>query len=200
MDSRSSFRPFPGFSSIYCLTSGGSEQPFHADVEIETSEQNVNITRAEMMPPNPVQARWALGSKKPSDIIWTTFAVSLLVSERVITILRNSGFTGWSTYPVELFGQDGALIPGYYGFSIYGRCGSIDESKAVQIPRIFPGGVFPVWLGLYFDPDTWDGSDLFMPGDNWGSIFVTEEVMWTLKKAKIKPLKFTSLIHCRVFK
>lgn len=199
MASRSITRPFPGFSSIYYLSGKSAGRPFHADIEM-TDEQSVKMPRAEIILPYPIQARWAMGRKKPGDVIWTTLAIPVLVSERLVTILRNAGFHGFSTYAVNLVGHDGAPIPGYHGLSIYGRCGPIDESKAVQVPRIFPGGVFPVWLGMYFDPDTWDGSDLFMPDDPKGAIFITNDVKQAFEKARIKNVQFTPLTEEEVIK
>jgi hypothetical protein len=143
--------------------------------------------------PAPVPARWFMGSKKPGDIIWTTFATSLLVSERVVTLLRDAGFTGWRTYAVDLVGYDGAPIPGYHGLAIHGRCGPIDDSKSVQVPKQFPGGVFPVWMGMYFDPDSWDGSDLFMSEAGGGWKFVVEDVKRAFQKAKIRNVRLTRL-------
>ena len=142
---------------------------------------------------DPVPTRRAMGSKKPSDLIGTTMATPLLVSDRVVTLLRDEGFTGWRTYAVDLVGHDGAPIPGYHGLAIHGRCGPIDDSKSVQVPQQFPGGVFPVWIGMYFDPDTWDGSDLFMSEDGKGSKFVIENVKRAFHKAKIRNVQFEPL-------
>jgi hypothetical protein len=134
-----------------------------------------------------------MGRKKPSDFIWTTLAIPLLVSERVVTLLRDVGFTGWRTYDVELVDHDGTPIIGYHGFAIHGRCGPLDFSKSVETPTVFPGGIFPAWYGLYFEPDTWDGSDLFMPEGDVGWKFVVEDVKRAFEKAKIKNVEFTGL-------
>lgn len=184
-------KAFPGFSSIYHLTSTGSDRPFRADVDLP---DEFAVTRAEMIPPKPVRARWAMGSKKPGDVIWTTYySVPLLVSERVIRMLRDEGFKGWRTYEVDLRGNDDAPILGYYGLAVHGRCGPIDNAKSVQVPKQYPGGVFPVWKGLYFDPTTWDGSDIFMPEGRKGSKFVAEGVKQAFEKAKVKNVLFTAL-------
>jgi hypothetical protein len=192
MASKSTSKPFPGFSSVYWLGSTGSNQPFHADVDM-TEEQSFALTRAEITLPYSVQARWFMGRKKPSDFIWTTLSVPRLVSERVVTVLRDAGFTGWGTYDVDLVGHDGAPIPGYCGFAAHGRCGPIDNSKSVEMPTVYPGGIFPAWHGLYFDPDTWDGSDFFMSEDGFGAIFVVEDVRRAFRKAKVRNVYFKRL-------
>jgi hypothetical protein len=193
MASKSTSKLFPGFESVYRLGSTGSERPFHAQVDM-TEEQSFTLTRAEITLPYPVQARWAMGRKKPSDFIWTTLSVPRLVSERVVTILRDAGLTGWRTYDLELVGHDGAPIPGYYGFAVHGRCGPIDNSKSVEMPTVYPGGIFPAWHGLYFEPDTWDGSDFFMSKDGFGAMFVVEDVRRVFRKAKIRNVDFKRLV------
>jgi hypothetical protein len=159
-----------------------------------TIEHAYDITRAEMTPPSPVQARWFMGRKKPSDFIGTTLASPMLVSERVVTVLREEGFTGWRTYAVDLAGHDGAPIPGYHGFTVYGRCGPIDDTKSVEMPTVLPGGIFPRWYGLYFDPDTWDGSDLFISESYGTAIFVVEDIKQAFHKAKVRNTEFTSIV------
>lgn len=134
-----------------------------------------------------------MGRKKPSDVIRTTAAVAVLVSDRVIDILKDSQFSGWRTYPINLFGKDSAHIPGYHGLAVPGRCGPIDDSQSVKIDKIYPGGIFPAWRGLFFDPATWDGSDVFMPAGEGGWILVVEAVKLAFEKAKVTNVLFTPL-------
>jgi hypothetical protein len=94
---------------------------------------------------------------------------------------------------VEVLDHESTPIPGYYGFLVRGRCGPIDDSKRVEVPTICPGGIFPHWIGLYFDPDTWDGSDIFLPGIYGAMIIVTEDVKLALERARIKNLAFIRL-------
>jgi hypothetical protein len=154
-----------------------------------THEEALAALSAEGSPSVPIRARWAMGLAKPTDVVWTTLALPLLVSERVVEVLRNGGFVGWDALPVELRGKMNEIIPGYYVVRIRGRCGPVDENQCVKIDGIFPGGVFPVWKGLYFDPSTWDGADVFMIE---GTAFklVVEEMKAALQKAKVKNLLF----------
>jgi len=61
------------------------------------------------------------------------------------------------------------------------------------MPTRYPGGIFPAWHGLYFDPESWDGSDFFMSADGYGAIFAVEEVTRVFRKAKIKNISFKRL-------
>lgn len=134
-----------------------------------------------------------MGRSKPSDFIYTTSAHPTLISDRVLGILKREGFTGWRTYPIRLFGKNGARISGYHGLAIHGRCGPLDDSRSVKRDTVYPGGVFPEWYGLFFDPTTWDGSDLFMTSSPQTWLFVVEAVKRAFEKAKVTNVKFTPL-------
>ncbi|MCO6436247.1 MAG: hypothetical protein J5J06_04075 [Phycisphaerae bacterium] len=116
------------------------------------------------------------------------------------------GFTGWSTYEVKVFGKTDE-ITGYKGLSVLGRCGPTDDSKARLVwvepnPEHMGMPGLPVTavqqkFGLYFDPDTWDGCDFFLPeGSAW--IFVTERVAKALKKARATNVSLTPLPEQRL--
>jgi hypothetical protein len=187
----SASRAFPGFSSVYALGEHGGSRAFRGKIPLSLVGDALDITRAEKSSA-PVEVRWAMRGESPKDFVRTTSVWPILVSERVVGILRDSGLTGWQTYPIELFGKVGERIPGYHGLAVSGRCGPIDDDLSVKFPKIMPGGVFPYWRGLYFDPTTWDGSDLFMPsGSGW--IFVVEAVRRAFAKANVTNVVFTAL-------
>ncbi|MBN1206978.1 MAG: hypothetical protein JXB05_18990 [Myxococcaceae bacterium] len=117
----------------------------------------------------------------------------LIIADSVVQLLRSHGFTGWSLYEVSIQDKQGHLIPGYSGLAFTGRCGNIDWPQSIEVPRIFPAGIFPVWKGLFFDPTSWDGSDFFMPAEFVGWTFVVEEVKKAFERAKIRNVDFTPL-------
>jgi hypothetical protein len=141
----------------------------------------------------PVVANYFMGRRNPADVIWTGSAAPCIVSDRFLCILQDHGFRGWSTYRVRVFGTDRETIPGYHGFRVHGRCGPIDDSRSIPVPRRFPAGVSTVWLGLYFDLDTWDGNDLFMPEGRNSRIFVFNDVKIALESAKVRNVRFTPI-------
>jgi hypothetical protein len=192
MASQSTTRVFPGFNRCFWFTEPGLHRGFRADVELSVKAA-FSITRKECSSNNVVIARWQMGATSPSDVIWTSIAAPLLVSDRVVEILRKLGATGWSTYGVALVGKRGERIGGFHGLAVHGRCGPIDNSKSVEVQRQFPGGLMSMWRGLYFEPSTWDGSHLFMPAGKGGWIFVVNEIRVALEKARIKHIKFMSL-------
>ena len=193
MGSKSTSKEFPGFDKIFSLGESGSRKAFRGDLDVETNGEAFALTRAELHPSHPIMVSWAMGGAKPGDVIWTTYAAPVIVSDSVVQLLRSHGFTGWSLYDVSVRDKQGQLIPGYSGLAITGRCGKIDYTRTVVVPRIRPAGIFPIGKGLLFDPESWDGSDLFTPVGKGGFIFMVDEVKKALERAKIRNVSFTPL-------
>ena len=188
---KSTSREFPGFSHIY-LSGETRAAAFRVSLDLK-GDQNFALTRGEYRPDEPLVCVRYMGKKVPSDVIWTGWAVLQLFSDRVVEILRQHGFTGWSTYPVEVRGKDGEVFPGYHGMAFPGRCGPIDKSRSPLVREPEPDDAFAQHKGMYFDQDTWDGSDLFMSSDGTGFVFITEAVKRAFEKAKVKNISFTPL-------
>jgi hypothetical protein len=74
-------------------------------------------------------------------------------------------------------------IEGYQGLSALGRCGPVHHDAALLQPMA-PGGE-PVegWRGLLFDPETWDGSDIFSP-EGTAHLIVSQSVKHALEEAQ----------------
>jgi hypothetical protein len=134
-----------------------------------------------------------MGSAEPESVIWTPHAAPIIIADSVVQLLRTHGFTGWSLYPTSVQDKQKQLVSAYSGLSVKGRCGNLDPSMSVEVPRIYPGGVFPVWKGLFFAPWSWDGSDFFMPAQRFRFVLVVEEVKKAFERAKIRNVKFTPL-------
>ena len=103
--------------------------------------------------------RFAFEGGGPGDLIVADDAVSRLVSARLRAALTEAGCTGWSSYPVILEGPNGVVRDEYTGLTVTGRCGRLDASFA---ERITEDG-WPLVRGITFDPESWDGSDVFTP-------------------------------------
>jgi hypothetical protein len=142
------------------------------------------LTRGEVEPKEPVRFHHDEGSRI-KDHIGTTWALLHLVSDGFISVL--DGFSGWRSYAIEVYDPRGELIPGYHGLAVTGRCGRIDDelSPVMVLPPPVPQGeAMPHRIGIRFWPETWDGSDVFMP-DGSGWVLMTQEVRDALTGAKI---------------
>ena len=90
------------------------------------------------------------------------------VSDRVIELLRDGGFTGWDTYPVEVYLKDGSKLDGYQGLMVTGSCGALNPSipKPIDVVGYYWKGVsWPFLKGFPLDIASWDGTDIFRPDD-----------------------------------
>jgi hypothetical protein len=191
MGSPSASRTFPGFARLYALEEPGASRAFRASLEL-THEDALALLKGEATRTASISGRWAMGASQPGDIVWTTLALPVLLGERVVAVLRKRGFTGWDVVPVDLRGKNGEPLPTYYYLCIRGHCGPIDKSRSTKVDKIYPGGVFPIWKGLYFDETTWDGSDFFVAAGA-GFKFIAEEVKLAFQNAKVKNALLTPL-------
>ena len=183
------------FDRLYDMAPALKRTALHVRPREPEEIDDVAILRGEIRPPKPLVFEYMKGASgsTPRDFVSTSLVSPRLISDRVVSVLRD--FSGWSTFPVEVYGKKGERIPGYHGLVVTGRCGPIDDSRSrpvVEPPARPQGRPTRMWIGLYFDPRTWDGSDLFLP-EGWASIFVTEAVKKALEKAKITNVMFTRL-------
>jgi hypothetical protein len=184
---------FPGFDRLYRLDDPLNYNWLQAECDDAGSlELQDALVRSRAQPPDPVTFRWTEGKARPADFVWSVGMP--LVSERVVDLLLGERFTGWSSYAARLLGRDGEEIGGYHGLGVWGRCGEIDDDRCDAYLEEFPGGPDIVFRGMYFEPETWDGADIFMPeGEHYWWIFVTERVCLALQGAKIRNASLTRL-------
>ena len=175
---------FPGFDHTYYAEDPGTPG-FTVDVSLSLSEA-FSTLRGDSVPKAPVAARWVMGRRKPQDFIWTTLAVPFIVSPKVISLFRERSFTGWSTYPVDVVGASDEQIGGYCGLAVHGRCGPFQPERSAPIQKPGPTGlVIEVYKGMFFDERAWDGSDVFMPSDKTGLVFLVQAVRDAVRKSKL---------------
>jgi hypothetical protein len=187
------------FEQLFDLSSGGMPGALHVKraldetwTDLKSDPQKIAaLARGEMTPALPLRFIWSMG-EIPMDQITTALVKVHIFSERVFECFRHNRFTGWSTFPVEITGRHGTSIPNYRGLAVTGRCGQIDSTRSVRTarpPRKQEGDA-DIMMGLYFDPDSWDGSHIFTPG---AKIFVVEDVKTALEEIKATNIRFRPL-------
>lgn len=139
-----------------------SRSALRGEVLNATPDETLSYLRGESRPEVTLRVRRGSGHKL-HDWIWTSSPWAILISDRVVDLLRHARFTGWDTYPVELTDPEFGRVAGFSGLVITGRCGEIDFSRSNIVQIEMPSGPWPHYQGLFFGPTTWDGSDLFMP-------------------------------------
>ena len=181
------------YDKIYKIGESFSSKPFRGVIE-NYDLAGPEISRGEKEVSEIVSVKHSMGGKTLYDIIWTTNAFPLIVSERVIELFKSNGITGWKTYDVEIHSKKNELISQkYFGLIITGRCGYRDYSKNAIVMDKIGITTEPHSKGFFFKDDYWDGSDLFMckPDENGESTmfrFCTQKVADLIKKEKIKNL------------
>jgi hypothetical protein len=173
-------RAFPGFSHLFNL-GGGAGNGFRVSLNLDESEDDFAIL-AGVQPKKPLEGRWVMGKKNAQDVIWTTHAIFVIMSERVITRLKEEGYTGWNAIPISILDKQGTQLSSYYLLQVTGRCGGLDDSRSIEFMKQLnsDGRQLPMLRGLYFDESTWDGSDFFQPIGT-AYILITKSVMECLK-------------------
>lgn len=153
----------------------------------------VSLFLGDYLPSSVVEYRQSSKACRHDDLIGSSDAVSRIMSERTIDALDASGCTGWRKYEIKLEDADGRSIQGYSGIQIVGRSGPIDPSRARNGVIRMEGGVeYPSRLGLYFDTETWDGSDVFCPIGT--TLFlVTNKVKTVIDELACTNVQLTSL-------
>lgn len=189
------------FSKLFQITDPFSNRAFRGDFAASVEEAR-SYTRGEAAPPTAVAVRWHQGAKTPGDVLRFLMVGPLVVSARVIDVLTDAGLGGWSTYPVKVTDGMGREAAGYAGLAIAGRCGVLDLTRSAIVLRQMPGGWFPDFSGHYFDPQSWDRSDLFMEhpqADGRASVRVlcSDRARRVLNRAKVSNLKYTPLDEYR---
>lgn len=153
----------------------------------------------EEVPSEPVVFKRQTGSLA-RDLMGGTALGNKFVSQAFVDALESNGITGWSIYPVRLFGKADHELPGYYGLAVTGRSGPADESRSRVVGHRRADGSLVVRsdgstvkrrYGWFIDPETWDGMDLFVVGTT-RAICVTVAAKEKLEAAGLTGLAWTA--------
>ncbi len=115
--------------------------------------------------PDSIQMTRHSGSKA-FDLVGTTRHGIYLFSPRLQDALRSTKVTGWQPCPVTFFsGRPNEELRQYAAIGITARCGGLDNTRSIRTmtSTTKTGKSVPRWVGIYFDEETWDGSDMFRP-------------------------------------
>lgn len=148
----------------------------------------------------PVLFKQEYGNKL-ADILDTGWSSLYLISDKMKTLLENNLLTGWKTFPVKVSSKEGKEIEGFHGFSITGRCGLVDFTKAETITKeLVPGGPMGEFnKGLYFDIEAWDKSDFFIP-ENYFGIIVSKKASEILSNSNLSNINLLNLLDVEIMK
>jgi hypothetical protein len=86
---------FPGFENIYVLSDPLDERAFRSG-HSRTSDATA-LLRGDAIASDCVELHWEMGGNDPRDVIWTTAANAIIVSDRVASIFA-TGANYWMAY------------------------------------------------------------------------------------------------------
>ena len=99
------------------------------------------------------------------DLIETGWTSLFLLSERIFSAFEEHNISGWKKFPAKVHDKSGNLMDGFSLLSVVGKAGIIDNALSEVIWKDPPtpnGNPYQVRKGMYFDLNTWDGSDIFV--------------------------------------
>jgi hypothetical protein len=131
--------------------------------------------------------------------------VVAVISDKLKKLLEENQVTGYTVVPATIV-RGKKLYTNYWGMRVHSKCGHIqpDRSRKEKV------SIFDKYtqketykyakVGLYFDVNTWDGSDFFLPtlkDDDYfiTSIFCTEKIKQLFVSNKIENCKFTPVLE-----
>lgn len=185
------------YRRFYELHDPMATRPLRLETEVhsdfQTSEQAWQLFRGQLTLEEPLRLRAYMGGQT-RDFLWTSFAFLACISSRTMKLLTNNGITGWSVFPVDIFGRKNEPLPDYHGFSVIGSVCHRDRSRSqiIEKPATPYRRSYAVYRGLYFNESQWDGSDIFLVR-RFGGIVVTERVYHLFLTAEISNVRFTPL-------
>jgi hypothetical protein len=176
---------------IYAVDVGHEPGAIHLEFVTPVTRDDLReLVGGSRSPDQPLELRVDEG-RTVVDVVGCTLACPVFVSDRFVEVLRAVNATGWSVWPVTIRDGRGAVLPGFQGLAITGRCGPLDDSSARVANSEYLGGA-AAWLGLTFDPDAWDKTDVFTP-QPCAHILVTDRVWHALTTARITNLATVAL-------
>ena len=189
------------YSKLFELSDPLADRPLRLEPEKGriTIEKANRLFDGECKPSNPVVLRAYMGGQA-TDFLWSGLPPILCISQKVVDLFTEVGFTGWKRYPVEVFDRKGELLPGYCGFAVTGKAGNHELERSQVIYRRmdeFSDQQRKYYRGFFFDESEWDDSDIFTIKDT-SFIIVKRGVRDVLKHNRITNLRLTPLLEVEI--
>jgi hypothetical protein len=180
-------------SKVYYLTEGYC----HNAVRVRRATDTQPISAVNGASDGQEHVFQVYAGKKFYDIIGTTSALEILISSKFADIIRSSDFQGYNLSSVKIHMPDENRRDDYFLLSIYGHCGALNDNDTNTFFIENEGGIGKTeyYTGFLFDPDSWDGSDLFSP-DGSELYFVTESVKLAIDRARLTNVSLRYILHC----
>jgi hypothetical protein len=131
------------------------------------------------------------GGKDLCDLMSAGAPSFYVLSERVISSLKDNDITGWASYPVALITNSKEKTNNYHALYILGKADKADKSISKKIEVVLPNKSRKIKdKGYFFPQDSWEDTDFFHHVETLGSITVTERVKLIFESLQVTNVKF----------
>jgi hypothetical protein len=167
-------------SDFYTITDRDNRGALILIPQIKSDIDKYKVFRNELIPGDVIDFFPNYG-KKTYDLLFSGYTGLFLVSRFIYDLFTSNNISGWNSIPARIRGYE---THEYFLLTVKGRCSAIDYEKSetfIKAPFTPAGKPFEAKRGLFFDLNSWDGSDIFTP-EKTTYIFVTEKVKEILLK------------------
>lgn len=182
------------FKSLYVVEDPSGTKFFRGRLKGDIDEV-LAISRGEKSISH-LEIDYVQGGAEPDSLFWNRILEPICIKQSVAEAMQAAGLTGWNSIPVTVRNRNGEVITEpYVAMTVTGRSAGVDYLHSAIGFHQYPGGMVPYFKGLYFDPDSWDGTDIFMEhsgadGKTTGFIYVSEKLVRFFRKNKIRNIRF----------
>lgn len=135
--------------------------------------------------PLPVSRHLVPGGGRLLDVLWAELRP--LLSPRAVAVLKAINATGWTTRPV-LASPEVSMVSEYRALVVTGRGGEV--TPFARHPELAPATENSAIIrGWCFDPNEWDGSDLWLQRSGAMLLIVSARVAAAFRKAKVSGVR-----------
>jgi len=157
------------------------------------------VASGRVTPKHPIVVEIVKGGQL-GDFIWNDSNL-VVASDRVLRLWESHRVSGFSSRPAQVLVPDGGKLEGFSVIAVLGRAGKVDESRSRVTRFANPNsdgtrGIMAI-SGLYFSPESWDGSDIFCVDDFPLQLILSSKVVRALESAEFSNYKTMPLSEFR---
>ncbi|TSE05418.1 hypothetical protein [Aquimarina algiphila] len=126
--------------------------------------------------------------KRTYDLLAFNDGMNKVISDKLLNLLIENEVIGFKTYPVDIKG----VKEKYHGLQVIGKSGKYMKPEKKEDNDDYS------FKGVKFDPETWDGSDIFFP-EGTTALTITPRIKKILEENNITNIEIEHISDCLGF-